>query len=139
MCARACSPRAERCAERETGQLRRGVKVKVRLPKPTAEAEAEAEADCRYCGDLICGSHFLIELDSALANAARSHDVTQANDAAASVLRNIAEANVTTGPLPHNQEALQVVTVRQRRVVRQSLAPARSGEILVVRDGEVVG
>ncbi|MCA9672529.1 MAG: four helix bundle protein [Myxococcales bacterium] len=44
------------------------------------------------------GRQFLVELDKALVNAPRSRDVTQAKDAAASVLRNIAEANVTGGP-----------------------------------------
>ncbi|MCA9668731.1 MAG: four helix bundle protein [Myxococcales bacterium] len=45
----------------------------------------------------VIGRQFLVELDKALLNAPRSRDVTQAKDAAASVLRNIAEANVTTG------------------------------------------
>ncbi|MCA9671049.1 MAG: four helix bundle protein, partial [Myxococcales bacterium] len=45
----------------------------------------------------VIGRQFLVALDKALANAPRSRDVTQAKDAAASVLRNIAEANVTTG------------------------------------------
>jgi len=45
----------------------------------------------------VISRQFLIALDKALAKAPRSRDVTQAKDAAASVMRNIAEANVTTG------------------------------------------